>query len=106
MNGNRAISHRSPAEQLSLPATGVKWKLPSGGRTAGGSMDVSVDVRLIASISRGMKKMVANGQFRVDFHYCVSSNSIYVAMGLPPSGCWIDGEEIAGFTGDGREICH
>jgi hypothetical protein len=84
----------------------VKWKLQSSGRTLGGSMDVSVDVRLIASISRGMKKMVAKDQFRVDFYYCVSSNSIYLAMGLPPSGCWIDGEETAGFTGDGREICH
>ena len=47
-------------------------------RPLGGSMDVSVDVRLIASTNRDLKKMVANGQFREDFYYRVSVIPIHV----------------------------
>ncbi len=47
-------------------------------RPLGGAMDVSVDVRLIASTNRDLKKMVANGQFREDFYYRVSVIPIHV----------------------------
>ncbi|MFZ0962173.1 MAG: sigma-54 dependent transcriptional regulator [Terriglobia bacterium] len=47
-------------------------------RPLGGSMDVSVDVRLIASTNRDLKKMVANSQFREDFYYRVSVIPIHV----------------------------
>jgi two-component system response regulator PilR (NtrC family) len=47
-------------------------------RPLGGSMDVSVDVRLIASTNRDLKKMVASGQFREDFYYRVSVIPIHV----------------------------
>jgi DNA-binding NtrC family response regulator len=44
----------------------------------GGSRGVAVDVRLIASTSRDLKKMVANGQFREEFYYYVSVIPIHV----------------------------
>ena len=47
-------------------------------RPLGGSMDVSVDVRLIASTNRDLKKMVASGHFREDFYYRVSVIPIHV----------------------------
>jgi two-component system response regulator PilR (NtrC family) len=47
-------------------------------RPLGGSMDVPVDVRLIASTNRDLKKMVAGGQFREDFYYRVSVIPIHV----------------------------
>ncbi len=47
-------------------------------RPLGGAMDVSVDVRLIASTNRDLKKMVASGQFREDFFYRVSVIPIHV----------------------------
>jgi two-component system response regulator PilR (NtrC family) len=47
-------------------------------RPLGGTMDVSVDVRLIASTNRDLKKMVANSQFREDFYYRVSVIPIHV----------------------------
>jgi two-component system response regulator PilR (NtrC family) len=47
-------------------------------RPLGGAMDVSVDVRLIASTNRDLKKMVASGQFREDFYYRVSVIPIHV----------------------------
>jgi DNA-binding NtrC family response regulator len=47
-------------------------------RPLGGTTDVSVDVRLIASTNRDLKKMVANGEFREDFFYRVSVIPIHV----------------------------
>ena len=47
-------------------------------RPLGGATNVSVDVRLIASTNRDLKKMVANGQFREDFFYRVSVIPIHV----------------------------
>ena len=63
------------------PGMQVKLLQVLRGRTArplGGSRDVSVDVRLIASTQCDLKKMVANGQFREDFYYCVSVIPIHV----------------------------
>ncbi len=47
-------------------------------RPLGGAMDVSVDVRLIASTNRDLKKLVSSGQFREDFYYRVSVIPIHV----------------------------
>jgi two-component system response regulator PilR (NtrC family) len=47
-------------------------------RPLGGAQDVSVDVRLIASTNRDLKKMVASGHFREDFYYRVSVIPIHV----------------------------
>jgi len=47
-------------------------------RPLGGSSDVSVDVRLIASTNRDLKRMVAAGQFREDFYYRISVIPIHV----------------------------
>ena len=47
-------------------------------RPLGGTLDVPVDVRLIASTNRDLKKMVASGQFREDFYYRVSVIPIHV----------------------------
>ena len=47
-------------------------------RPLGGATDVSVDVRLIASTNRDLKKMVAGGQFREDFFYRMSVIPIHV----------------------------
>lgn len=47
-------------------------------RPLGGTMDVPVDVRLIASTNRDLKGMVAAGQFREDFYYRVSVIPIHV----------------------------
>jgi len=47
-------------------------------RPLGGSTDISVDVRLIASTNRDLKKMVAQGQFREDFYYRISVIPVHV----------------------------
>jgi two-component system response regulator PilR (NtrC family) len=47
-------------------------------RPLGGTTDLSVDVRLIASTNRDLKKMVAAGHFREDFYYRVSVIPIHV----------------------------
>jgi len=47
-------------------------------RPLGGSTDVSIDVRLIASTNRDLKRMVAGGQFREDFYYRISVIPIHV----------------------------
>ncbi|MGH7836257.1 MAG: sigma-54-dependent transcriptional regulator, partial [Candidatus Binataceae bacterium] len=47
-------------------------------RPLGGTTDIPVDVRLIATTNRDLKKMVAEGQFREDFFYRVSVIPIHV----------------------------
>ena len=47
-------------------------------RPLGGTVDIPVDVRLIATTNRDLKKMVADGQFREDFYYRVSVIPIHV----------------------------
>jgi two-component system response regulator PilR (NtrC family) len=47
-------------------------------RPLGGSTDISIDVRLIASTNRDLKRMVAAGQFREDFYYRISVIPIHV----------------------------
>jgi len=47
-------------------------------RPLGGTVDVRVDVRLIASTNRNLKAMVEEGKFREDFYYRVSVIPIHV----------------------------
>ena len=47
-------------------------------RPLGGTVDIPVDVRLIASTNRDLKNMVGTGQFREDFYYRVSVIPIHV----------------------------
>jgi len=47
-------------------------------RPLGGTVDVPIDVRLIASTNRDLKSMVMQGQFREDFYYRVSVIPIHV----------------------------
>ena len=47
-------------------------------RPLGGSSDISIDVRLIASTNRDLKRMVDAGQFRADFYYRISVIPIHV----------------------------
>jgi two-component system response regulator PilR (NtrC family) len=47
-------------------------------RPLGGTVDIPVDVRLIASTNRDLKSMVSAGQFREDFYYRVSVIPIHV----------------------------
>ena len=47
-------------------------------RPLGAANSVSVDVRLIASTNRDLKKMVTDGQFREDFFYRISVIPIHV----------------------------
>jgi len=47
-------------------------------RPLGGTTDIPVDVRLIATTNRDLKRMVAAGQFREDFYYRVSVIPIQV----------------------------
>jgi two-component system response regulator PilR (NtrC family) len=47
-------------------------------RPLGGTQDIAVDVRLIASTNRDLKAMVAQGHFREDFYYRVSVIPIHV----------------------------
>ena len=47
-------------------------------RPLGGTIDFSVDVRLIASTNRDLQTMVSAGQFREDFYYRVSVIPIHV----------------------------
>ncbi|HEV2175703.1 MAG TPA: sigma-54 dependent transcriptional regulator [Terriglobia bacterium] len=47
-------------------------------RPLGGTADAPVDVRLIATTNRDLKKMVAEGKFREDFFYRVSVIPIFV----------------------------
>jgi two-component system response regulator PilR (NtrC family) len=49
-------------------------------RPLGGTCDVPVDVRLIASTNRDLQAMVSTGQFREDFYYRVS----VIPLRVPP----------------------
>ncbi len=70
-------------DEIGETSTGMQVKLlrvlqERSVRPLGGTTDVSVDVRLIASTNRDLKKMVANGEFREDFFYRVSVIPIHV----------------------------
>lgn len=47
-------------------------------RPLGGTQDVPVDVRVIASTNRDLKNMVAAGQFREDFYYRISVIPVHI----------------------------
>jgi two-component system response regulator PilR (NtrC family) len=47
-------------------------------RPLGGTVDIPVDVRLIASTNRDLKAMAAEGKFREDFYYRVSVIPVHV----------------------------
>ncbi len=47
-------------------------------RPLGGTVDVPVDVRIIASTNRDLKAMVSAGEFREDFYYRISVIPIHV----------------------------
>jgi two-component system response regulator PilR (NtrC family) len=68
------IGETSPTMQVKLLRVLQERKV----RPLGGTTEVSIDVRVIASSNRDLKQMVADGQFREDFYYRISVIPIHV----------------------------